>query len=190
ASTRNRDLGVAFGILLMLALSVILAVVSSHRARALAQLQMDFVARVSHELRTPLAIIRSAAYNLATGVVSDEQDVREYASMVQSEGQRLSTMVDQILDFSRTETGREAYDLRPLDVDQIIDRVMSNMAAALNAAGCAVDRRIDGDLPKVRADERAFTECLQNLMTNALKYGCSESAVRIQVEARRHGSNT
>jgi signal transduction histidine kinase len=190
ASVRNRDLAVAFGILLMLALSVVLAVVSSHRARALAQLQMDFVARVSHELRTPLAIIRSAAYNLATGVVADEQGVREYAAMVQNEGQRLSAMVDQILAFSRTESGREAYDLRAVEVDQIVERAMSNMSASLAAASCAVDRSIAPDLPRVRADERAFTECLQNLLANAIKYGCCESAPRIKVEARRDGGNT
>jgi signal transduction histidine kinase len=187
ASTRNRDIGVAFGILLMLALSVILVLVSSHRARALAQLQMDFVARVSHELRTPLAIIRSAAYNLATGVVSDEQGVREYAGMVQTEGQRLSNMVDQILTFSRTESRRDTYDVHPVYVDEIVDRVMSNVSAALNAAGCTIDRQVDDKLPRVKADERAFTECLQNLVTNALKYGCTQSANRIRVEAMTNG---
>jgi len=189
-SLRLRDLAVSFGILLLLASSVVLVVVSSHRARALAQLQMDFVARVSHELRTPLAIIRSAAYNVANGVVSDENEIREYASMVQAEGQRLSTMVDQILSFSRTEKRRNTYDVRPVQVDEIVERVIQIMSSSLNSAACEINRSIAGNLPKVKADEQALAECLQNLVSNAIKYGCGESARRIDIEARRADTNT
>src|SRR5262249_3254432 len=73
-SLRRRNLAISFGILILLGSSVAMVVASSHRARALAQLQLDFVARVSHELRTPLAIIRSAAYNVANGVVTEEKE--------------------------------------------------------------------------------------------------------------------
>ncbi len=184
-SLRRRNLAISFGILLLLASSVVLVVISSHRARSLAQLQMDFVARVSHELRTPLAIIRSAAYNVANGVVSDEKEVREYATMVQAEGQRLSTMVDQILSFSRTEKGRGAYDVQALDVSAIIDRVVG-----LHQAGSVIDLDIAANLPRVKADERALTDCLQNLVSNALKYGEANAGKRIKVEARRSDSNT
>ena len=184
-SLRRRNLGISFGILLLLAASVVMAVISSHRARALAQLQMDFVARVSHELRTPLAIIRSAAYNVATGVVSDEKDVREYAAMVQAEGQRLSTMVDQILTFSRSETGGTTYDLRPLQVQPIIER-----AIGLHQASSEIDQEIAANLPNVKADERALTDCLQNLLSNATKYGRMGSRSKVKVEARRSDPNT
>jgi signal transduction histidine kinase len=190
-SLRRRNLAVSFGILLLLTSSIFLVVASSHRARALAQLQMDFVARVSHELRTPLAIIRSAAYNVANGVVSDENEVREYAAMVQTQGQRLSTMVDQILTFSRTESGHDTYDSRPLDIDETLDRVVSTMLSALSQAHCEVVRDVAHNLPMVQADERAFTECLQNLLTNAMKYGRNGSAVnQIRIEARRADRNT
>jgi signal transduction histidine kinase len=190
-SLRRRNLAVSFGILLLLASSIFLVAASSHRARALAQLQMDFVARVSHELRTPLAIIRSAAYNVANGVVSDENEVREYAAMVQKEGQRLSTMVDQILTFSRTESGHDRYDMRPLDIDETVDRVVSTMSSTLSQAHCEVLRDIARNLPMVEADERALTECLQNLLSNAMKYGRNGSAVtHIRIEARRADRNT
>jgi signal transduction histidine kinase len=187
-SLRRRNLAISFGILLLLASSIVLVVTSSHRARALAQLQMDFVARVSHELRTPLAIIRSAAYNVATGVVSDEKDVREYASMVQSEGQRLSTMVDQILTFSRTDS--ETYNVKPVDIYEIIEKALGTMASAITHAHYEVERNIAGNLPMVQADERALVECLQNLLSNALKYGRHETASRILVDARRGDANT
>jgi len=189
-SVRRRNLVVSFGILLLLASSVVMMVLLSYRTRALAQLQMDFVARVSHELRTPLAIIRSAAYNVAHGVVSDDRDIREYAAMVQKEGERLSTMVDQILTFSRTDSGKATYDIRPLQVEEVVDRVVTSMSPAVGEAGCEIDWNVARNLPKVRADERALTECLQNLLSNAIKYGRNGSHSRIRIEARRADSNT
>ena len=110
--------------------------------------------------------------------------------MVQSEGQRLSTMVDQILTFSRTESGDAKYDLQPLDVAQTIDRVVKSMSSTFSEAGCEIQQDIAPSLPKVRADERALTECLQNLFGNAVKYGRTDSIFRIGIQARRADPNT
>jgi signal transduction histidine kinase len=189
-SVRRRNLAISFGILLLLTASVVLVVVSSHRARALAQLQMDFVARVSHELRTPLAIIRSAAYNVANGVVTDEKEVREYATMVQTEGQRLSHMVDQILTFSRTGAGHATYDIKPVRIEEIVDHVIATMAATLSHADCKLDRDIAPNLPPVKADESALSECIQNLVSNAVKYGRSSSGIHIRIDARQASAST
>lgn len=189
-SVRRRNLAISFGILLLLTASVVLVVVSSHRARALAQLQMDFVARVSHELRTPLAIIRSAAYNVATGVVTDENEVREYANMVQTEGQRLSHMVDQILTFSRTGAGRATYDIKPVRVEAIVDHVIATMSATLSQADCKLDLDIAPDLPPVKADESALSECIQNLVSNALKYSQTTTGIHIRLAARKASADT
>jgi signal transduction histidine kinase len=189
-SVRRRNLVISFGILLLLTSSVVLVVVSSHRARALAQLQMDFVARVSHELRTPLAIIRSAAYNVANGIVSDENEVREYATMVQTEGQRLSHMVDQILTFSRTGAGHATYDIKAVRVEEIVDHVIATMSSTLSQSVCKLDRDIAPNLPPVKADESALSECIQNLVSNAVKYGRNSSGIHIRIDARKASADT
>ena len=75
---------------------------------------MEFVAAVSHELRTPLAVIRSAADNLADGVVDDEAQIRQYGELVRSEGRRLTEMVEQILEFAGIQSGQRAFALRPV----------------------------------------------------------------------------
>ena len=72
-SARRRNLMVSSSVLALLGVSVGFLVLSTRRAQSLAQQQMEFVAAVSHELRTPLAVIRSAADNLADGVVYDDQ---------------------------------------------------------------------------------------------------------------------
>ena len=78
---------------------------STRRAQDLARQQLEFVATVSHELRTPLAVIRSAADNLADGVVNDEARVRQYGQLVRREGLRLTDLVEQILEFAGLQSG-------------------------------------------------------------------------------------
>src|SRR5207244_10762051 len=119
---RRRDLGVSFGILVVLGIGAVTAVLSGQRAKTLGRLQMEFAAGVSHELRTPLAVIQSAAHNLRAGVVRDKEGVEQYAAIVQDEARRLSDMVDEVLLYSETQSGRKKYDLQPIDVNEAVDR--------------------------------------------------------------------
>src|SRR5205823_4635023 len=91
AGLRRRNLAVSFGILLVLAATMGLVVVTSQRARRLAQLQMDFVAGVSHELRTPLAVIASAADNITDGIVVNQHQLARYGSVTRNQAQHLIT---------------------------------------------------------------------------------------------------
>src|SRR5262249_42543989 len=81
AAIRRRNLAMSFGVLLVLAATMGIVVITSQRARRLAKLQMDFVAAVSHELRTPLTVILSAAENIEDGVVSSNQQMRRYGAV-------------------------------------------------------------------------------------------------------------
>jgi signal transduction histidine kinase/type II secretory pathway pseudopilin PulG len=171
AASRRRNLGISFGILLLLAVSAVMVYVSTMRARNLAQLQMEFVAGVSHELRTPLAVVCSAADNLATGIVDAKDQVRQYGALIRNEASRLSRMVQQILLFTSGQAGRAQYELRAVQVAEIIDSVLANSAHMIEAASISVERQIESPLPPVLADPNALGHCLQNLVSNAVKYG-------------------
>jgi signal transduction histidine kinase len=171
ATGRRRNLGISFGVLLLLAVSAVMAYVTTMRARRLAELQMEFVAGVSHELRTPLAVICSAADNLADGIVEAKDQVQHYGALIRSEGSRLSRMVQQILLFASGQTGRAHYELHPVQVGEIIDRVLADAAHMVETASFSVERQIEPDLPLVMADANALGHCLQNLVSNAVKYG-------------------
>jgi signal transduction histidine kinase len=170
-AVRRRNLGISFGVLLLLAASTVMAYVTTMRARRLAELQMEFVAGVSHELRTPLAVICSAADNLADGIVEAKDQVQHYGALIRSEGSRLSRMVQQILLFAAGQTGRAHYELHPVQIGQIIDRVLADDAHMVETASFSVERQIEPDLPLVMADANALGQCLQNLVSNAVKYG-------------------
>jgi len=181
---RRRNLATAFGILLVLGAGLITVVVSSQRAHTLGKLQMEFAAGVSHELRTPLAVIRTAAYNLRSGIVRDKEGVEEYAQIVQEEARRLSDMVEEVLLYSETQSGRKKYKLESIDINEIIDRALSNLSPAFDLQQCDLSTHIDQDLPPVKADAAALTQCLQNLLSNAFKYGKTGDRAKIEIAAR------
>jgi len=99
---RRRNLAISFGVLILLAGTTGMMVVTTQRARKLAKLQMEFVATVSHELRTPVAAISSAVDNLADGVMSRRAQAERYAPMIKDQLRQLTTLIEQILLFAAT----------------------------------------------------------------------------------------
>jgi len=188
AADRRRNLLLSFGVLLLLAVSMALIILSTQRARRLARLQMEFVAGVSHELRTPVAVICSAADNLAEGFVGTKDHVKEYGALIRNEGRRLAGMIEQILRFAAGQSRPASYDLGPVPVSESVARVQANIAALPEAEGFAVERDIDPDLPPVQADAAALTHCLENLILNALKYGGEKRWVRIRAGSTDGGA--
>jgi signal transduction histidine kinase len=178
AKNRRRNLAVSFGILLILSLGMGMIVVSSRRAQRLAKLQMDFVAGVSHELRTPLAVICSAAENLADGVVDSERQVKEYGGLIRDEGRRLTGMVEQTLQFAAGQSERRRYELRTVAAAEAVETALKDARSTIEAAQVEIETRIDPGLPDVQVDVAALSQCLQNLINNALKYGGGWLGVR------------
>jgi signal transduction histidine kinase len=172
-STRRRNLLVSTSILAVLGASMALLIVSTRRSQKLARQQLEFVAAVSHELRTPLAVIRSAGENLADGVVLDEQQVRRYGDLIRGEGRRLTDMVEQILEFAGIQSGQRGFSRRPLDVRNAIEDVLVASGSLIAEGSMQVDVDIPDGLPPVAADEPALRRVLQNLISNAIKYGAS-----------------
>ncbi len=175
-TARKRNLAVGFGILALLGVSGALTIVWAERARSLARLQMEFAAGMSHELRTPLATIRMAAHNISSGVVEDPEKVKEYAAMVQSEGRRLSSMVEQVIQFAQTESGRRRYSLNPLSIEQAIEGALTTTFSNPKEAAERVRVKVHPGTSPVLADETALTHALANLLVNALKYGVRADA--------------
>jgi signal transduction histidine kinase len=188
AADRRRNLLLSFGVLLLLAVSMALIIVSAQRARRLARLQMEFVAGVSHELRTPVAVICSAADNLAEGFVGAKDQVKEYGALIRNEGRRLAGMIEQILRFAAGQSRPANYELGPVPVPEAVGRVLANIAALPEAEGFTVEREIDPDLPCVQADAAALTHCLENLILNALKYGGETRWARVRAGTTGGGS--
>lgn len=171
ASLYHRNLAFNFCVLLVLAATMAVIGLNSRRASRLAQLQMDFVASVSHELRTPLTGIVSAAQNIADGIVDDKVRVRRYGTAILSQAEQLTELVEQILLFSASDKARHRYHLQAVSVEKLIECALSNTASLIRASAVTVERQVQPGLPWVMVDFNAFSQCLQNLIVNAVKYG-------------------
>ena len=170
AQWRRRNLAISFGLLAILAGTMALLFSVSRRAERLAKLQMEFVAGVSHELCTPLAVINSAAENIVDGVVEGAAQVREYGTIIREQGRRLERLVDEVLLFAAGRFGRSGYDLRPTEVAPILEQSLAASEAMLRDGGFTFQKEIGADLPFVIADPEALGKCVENLISNAMKY--------------------
>lgn len=170
AQWRHRNLAISFGLLAILAGTMVLLFSVARRAERLAKLQMEFVAGVSHELCTPLAVINSAAENIVDGVVEGPAQVREYGTMIREQGRRLERLVDEVLLFAARRFGKDSYDLRPTEVVPILEQSLAASETMLRDAGFTFHKEIGPQLPLVIADPEALSKCVENLVSNAMKY--------------------
>jgi signal transduction histidine kinase len=178
---RRRNLAISFGVLLMLSFSMALLTATSRKAERLAQQQMEFVAGVSHELRTPVAVIRSAAENLASGVVNGDR-VKRYGQMLEAESRRLSEMVERVLQYAGIESGLGLGTRVPLAPVEIIENAIETAMPLVGPGDVQIHRDIPAHLPPVVGDAAALRSAVQNLVANAVKYGGRDRWVGIRAE--------
>lgn len=183
ANAQRRDLLTTLGAIGLLVTSITLLVVASHRAQRLAQLQMNFVTAVSHELRTPLTVIGSAADNIARGVVRDPGNVAEYGRVIGQQSRQLGSLVERILLFASRTVGSPRPSLQPLSVEHAVLTTLSTVEGLTSGTGFTVERHIEPELPPVLGDATALAQCVENLLTNAVKYSGTARWIRVSATA-------
>jgi signal transduction histidine kinase len=189
ASTRNRVVyGVLLGIFyLTLTFGVVYTGRVLYREARLSRLKTDFVSLVSHELRTPLTSIRMFIETLALGRLKDPAQMNEVLQLLLRETERLSILIEHVLDWARIESGRKVYQRAPLRVSDVVDAaVVAFRAQRLD--GGAVDLKVDvpEGLPLLDADRDALAGALLNLLQNAYKYTGEDKRIALSagVEGR------
>ena len=180
--TRNKNLAVSFGILSLLAASIVLIFISAQRAKQFAQKQVDFVSAVSHEFRTPLAVIYAAGENLTDGVVSSEKQIVQYGNLIKREGKKLSGMVEQILEFAGARSGKRKYDLRETNVKHLIEDALRACQPMIDEKDFTVESEISENLPSIKADAGALGQAIQNLVVNSIKYANGNRWLKISAK--------
>lgn len=166
----------------LLVSGIVLALRVADRAMRLSQMKSDFVSNVSHELRTPLASIRVFGEFLRLGRVQAPDKVREYGEYIERESRRLSRLIENILDFSRIESGRKTYHPEPCDVRRVVESTLQSFDMYLKHSGFTASLDLpDEALPWIEADREALGLALHNLLDNAVKYSGEARAIEVRL---------
>jgi signal transduction histidine kinase len=183
-SRNNFITSLSFSVLTALVLigGVVMALLAASRAMKLSQMKADFVSNVSHELRTPLASIRVFGEFLKLGRVKEPDKIQEYGEYIETESRRLTQLINNILDFSRIESGQKTYHFEQTAVECVVADTLKTFEVVLEQNGFNARLEIPpSPLPQVVIDPDAISQAFINLLDNAVKYsgGSKEIGVKL-----------
>lgn len=156
------------------------------RELRLAELRSQFVSSVSHELKTPLTAIRMFAETLRLGRSTDQQTQTEYLDTIINESERLTRLLNNVLDFSQIEQGLKTYHLAPTSLGEIVHMAARAMEYPLAQQGFELRLDVENSLPAVNADGDALQQAILNLLTNAMKYSGTSREIDLRLQ-RQNG---
>lgn len=169
------------GLSLFLAGGILLTYRNVTREVALARLKSDFVSNVSHELRTPLSLIRLYAETLELGRLPSPEKRQEYFSIIRKESERLTALINNILDFSRIEAGKKEYSFHETNLAELVRDTLEAYRYQIEQLGFAFTVNIAEDLPPLQVDREAIARSVLNLVNNAIKYSQEEKFLGVNL---------
>lgn len=150
----------------------------------LEQTRRSFVANVSHELRSPLTSMKGFLEAMQDGTI-EREDFGQYIDIVLSETKRMATMVNDLLDLARIESGKTALNIEVFDVNELIRRTLITFEARIYERQIDVDIRFASEQCFVEADSAQISQVLRNLIDNAIKYSPEKTEIRISTYSMR-----
>jgi signal transduction histidine kinase len=161
-----------------------------HREQRLSEMKTNFVSSVSHELRTPIASVRLRAESLERGKVSDPAKQHEYYGFIVRECRRLSSLIANVLDFSRIEQGRKQYEFEPTDLGAMVRGTVKVMEPHAAEREVRLITQLPALDPQPSVDGRALQQALVNLIDNAIKHSPAGETVTIGLDNTPEGRAT
>jgi signal transduction histidine kinase len=154
---------------------------------ALSERQSEFLSVVSHEIRTPLSAILSSANILMRYGAARPDSVERFARVIHQEGQRLTRLINNLLDLAKIEAGLVEWRAETVAVDALLERVRDSFAALAGERRVRLELDRSADAAEVRGDGDKLTQVLLNLVSNAVKHSPDDAAVRVRVRGRDGG---
>ncbi len=164
--------------------SVLILVTFWMRERRLNKLKSDFISNTSHELKTPLALIRMFSELLAMKQVKDPEKVARYHDIILKETERLTALIDNVLDFAKIERGGDVYHFESFQPADVVAGAFDIYRHRVEAMGATLTLKIEDNLPDIVADRDAFTLVLLNLVDNAIKYAIGTDVIGVELYTR------
>ncbi len=156
---------------------------ANQRLTELDRMKDDFVSHVSHELRTPLTAIRSSSEILHDHPELDEATRSRFLSVIIQEAERLTRLINQVLDLAKIEAGRADWRLEPVDLAEVVEHAAAATSQVFATRAARLEVALPPETPPVTADRDRLVQVVINLLSNAAKF-CAEPAGLVRVSAR------
>ncbi|MBC8281403.1 MAG: hypothetical protein H8E48_11490 [Chloroflexi bacterium] len=143
----------------------------------------DFLTMVSHELRTPLTGIKGSAEILQTYDDIDTETQRQFISIINSECDRLTRLINDVLDLSRIESGKDQWHMTPVLMSEVIETAVNAAHALVDQKGLSLALDVEPDVPPVWGDEDKLVQVMTNLLGNAIKFTSDDGKIGIKVRS-------
>jgi two-component system, OmpR family, phosphate regulon sensor histidine kinase PhoR len=153
------------------------------RIRQVEASHKEFVINVSHELRNPLASVKAMVETLEDGVIEENQVAKDFLERIHRDIDRMTHLVNDLLELSRLESGQLALRLSPLDLRILIEEVSARFSATAEARGVTLETDLPPGLPQVRGDREKLQQVLINLVENALKFTPVAGSITLSAQA-------
>ena len=147
--------------------------------RRLENIRRDFVANVSHELRTPVSTIKGYAETLLDGAIDDVENRMEFLKIIHSDANRLAKLINDLLDLSRIESGKLSLDFREIDLEAVVEHVISGLKSLAETKKITILKEIQPSATKIVADSESMAQIFLNLVENAIKYNNDNGFISI-----------
>ena len=170
----------AFIVALML-LGAILIARDISRESETTRMKTEFVHNISHELKTPLTLIRLYGETLQRKKNLKNKEKEEAYEIITKESERLSHMINNVLDFSRIDMGRKEFDFKQDNLSEVIRNTLESYSYHLEKKGFSVQAEIAADLPEIYFDPEAIASVLVNLLSNAIKFSPDKKEVIVRL---------
>jgi len=174
-------LALLVGIIAVMFIGVFVTIRAVIHELEISRLKSEFVSNVSHELKTPLALIRLFGETLDSGIVTDEKKRREFYSIIRKESERLTHLIDNVLDFSRMDTGVKEYNFEKADLVEVVRSSLEAYKFHIRDNGFEIESSLPDESVMLKIDKDAISQALLNLLSNAVKYSEETKYILVKV---------
>lgn len=167
--------------------SLLVRLIDRSAAIAAEKMRVDFVANASHELRTPLSTILGYSETLADEPDLDLELRTRFGSTIRDEARRMLRIIEDLMSLSRIEAGRFVTPGEHVAIGKIVASAVDNARRLPAARGCAIHLQVQDPLPDILGDHAQLMQLLDNLLSNAIRYGCDAGGCAVHVSANAEG---
>jgi signal transduction histidine kinase len=136
----------------------------------LARMKSDFVSTISHEFKSPLTSIRQISEMLQNKRVPSEERREKYYDILVDQSDRLSLLINNVLDFSKLEEGKRKFQFESVNLETFLEDIITTMQHRIQHEGFSIQKEIESSLPVIKIDKSAISQAIYNLIDNAIKF--------------------